>query len=133
MISNLYDVLASDFAWSIDPIDFCRQVDIEPDKWQAEVLNSKEKRIALCCGRQTGKSTCVALLSLHHSLTVKDATVLIVSPSIRQSGELFRKIITYWKRLGKPIPSETETQLTLTLKNGSRIYALPPRLRRYAA
>lgn len=95
MISTLYDVLASDFAWSIDPIDFCRQVGIEPDDWQRDVINNKENLIALCCGRQVGKSTCVALLSLHHCLTVKDATVLIVSPSIRQSGELFRKIISY--------------------------------------
>ena len=122
---NLLEQLSSDLSKSVNPVKFAQSLGIEPDDWQRDVLLSTEKRIALCCGRQTGKSTCVALLSLHHCLTVKDATVLIVSPSVRQSGELFRKIITYWKRLGKPVPSETETQLTLTLKNGSRIYALP--------
>jgi hypothetical protein len=51
--------------------------------------------------------------------------VLMLSPGQRQSGELFKKCTGAYKRLGRPVPAEAETALTLELDNGSRIVALP--------
>jgi hypothetical protein len=51
--------------------------------------------------------------------------VLLVSPSLRQRGELFRKCLTLYRTLGRPIPPTVETQLKLELENGSRIISLP--------
>jgi hypothetical protein len=52
--------------------------------------------------------------------------VLLLSPTLRQSGELFKdKVRRLYHALGKPVPVVQETQLTLELANGSRIIALP--------
>jgi hypothetical protein len=51
--------------------------------------------------------------------------VLVLSPSLRQNGELFKKVIEFYRDPGKPIPSDIETTLTLQLWNKSRIISLP--------
>lgn len=114
-----------DFGTSLDPILFVQSLEIDPDDWQRQLLLSTEKRIILNCSRQSGKSTIVALFSLYHALNNPGILVLVLSPSLRQSGELFKKIAGFYKDLGKPIPSETETALTLQLVNDSRIVSLP--------
>ena len=45
----------------------------------------------LNASRQSGKSTTVALLNVHTALYVPDSLCLMLSPTLRQSGELFRK------------------------------------------
>ena len=47
------------------------------------------------------------------------------SPSLRQSGELYRKCLGFYRDLGRPIPAVQETATTLDLSNGSRIVSLP--------
>lgn len=49
--------------------------------------------------------------------------VLVLSPTLRQSGELFRKVKGYHGDTGDD--AEAETKLTLELPNGSRIVSLP--------
>jgi hypothetical protein len=53
--------------------------------------------------------------------------VLLLSPTLRQSGELFKKCLGVYRALGKPVAAESETALTLGLENGSRIVSLPGR------
>src|SRR5262249_39684167 len=72
-----------------------------------------------------GKSLTVAILGLHAALFNEGAEVLIVSPSQRQSSELFLKITGFYRDLGNPVPAEAETQTMLTLTNGSRVVSLP--------
>jgi hypothetical protein len=51
--------------------------------------------------------------------------VLGVSPSLRQSSELFRKLLGYLAML-EPVPIRIEdTKLSLKLDNGSRVISLP--------
>ena len=108
----------------LDPVKFARQF-IEPDPWQRDLLLSNESRIMLNCCRQSGKTTITAILALHHALHNPAAVVLILSRTSRQSGELFRKIIEFYKEMGRPIPPVQETAFTLTLANKSRIISLP--------
>lgn len=110
---------------SINPIKFARLLGIDPDPWECELLLSNEPRIILNCARQSGKSTITAMLALHHALNNSGALVLVLSPSLRQSGELFKKVMLFYKDLGRPVASETETALTLQLSNRSRIVSLP--------
>jgi hypothetical protein len=77
------------------------------------------------CSRQSGKSTVSALLALHTALYTPAALVLMVSPSQRQSSELFRKALTLYRSLGRPVPAQAETSLRLELEGGSRIISLP--------
>jgi hypothetical protein len=116
---------AADLAMALDPAVFCRQAGIVPDDWQAEVLRSTAPRILLNCSRQSGKSTAVAALAAWTAIYCHGALTLIVSPTERQSKELFRKTLAVYRALGRPVPPESETALTLELENTSRVVALP--------
>ena len=81
----------------------------------------------LNCSRQSGKSTISAVLGLHQAIYTPNSLVLLLSPSLRQSQELFRKIKDIYNALESPAmpkPIE-ESALRLELDNGSRIVALP--------
>ena len=108
-----------------DPVAFARQLHIEPDPWQRDLLTSTDEHIILNCSRQSGKSTIVAILALHHALGHPGSLVLILSPSQRQSGELLKKIVSFYRELGRAGDSRGDSATTLELKNGSRIVALP--------
>jgi hypothetical protein len=62
---------------------------------------------------------------VHTALYDPASLVLLVSPTLRQSQELFRKCLGFYAASNKPIPPESETALTLTLENASRIVSLP--------
>lgn len=102
-----------------------RAIGIELDPWQRNFLVSEEPRILLNVTRQGGKSTVSALKGLHRALYVDRSLVLIVSPGERQSVLLFEKLMTFYKDLGRPVPSRTENVFSLRLSNGSQIHALP--------
>ena len=61
------------------------------DKWQTKVLVHKGD-IALRCGRQTGKSTAVALKARKLAYDYPGATILIMAPALRQSSLLYEKV-----------------------------------------
>ena len=108
--------LALDLAAALDPVVFSRQAGITPDPWQARVLRSKAPRLLLNCSRQSGKSTTVGSLALHTAFYQAPALILLLSPGQRQSGELFRKVTDCYKRLGRPVPAESESALRLELR-----------------
>jgi Terminase large subunit, T4likevirus-type, N-terminal len=111
-------------AW-VDPVFFARSVGFDPDPWQEDVLHWTGKRLLLNCSRQSGKSTITALLALHTALYVPRSLILLISPLLRQSSELFRKVQEFLFRI--PIrPSMLEdNKLSLHLRNSSRIVSLP--------
>lgn len=119
--------LAADLAIALDPVAFARRAGIEPDDWQARVLRSRAQRLLLNCSRQSGKSTIVAVLATHTALFTPTSLVLLVSPTLRQSGELFKKVIGVYRAAGEPVSAETESALRIELANGSRIVSLPGR------
>ena len=96
-----------------------------PDPWQEAVLRTDAPRLALNITRQGGKSSVAAAKACHAALSESGALVLVVSPSLRQSGELFRKILTVYGAAARPVPPDSETKLTLELVNGSRVVSLP--------
>lgn len=117
--------LAGDLAAAIDPVVFAEHAGIVPDAWQADVLRSPANRMLLNCSRQSGKSTTTALIALHTATYETGALVLLLSPSLRQSAELFRTVAGQYTATGAQIPSTAESKLRLELENGSRIVSLP--------
>jgi hypothetical protein len=109
----------------LDPVELAEAVGIRPDLWQTQVLRSTSSRLILNCARQSGKSTVVALLVLHTALFQPGSLVLLLSPGERQSGEIFRKVMDAYRRIGRPVKALRENLLELELANGSRIIALP--------
>ena len=91
---------ASDLALALDRVAFAREgVGFEPDPWQEGVLRSSGKRMLMNCCRQSGKSTTAAVLALHEAVYRPGSLVLLISPSLRQSSELFRKVTNLLSRL----------------------------------
>ncbi len=117
--------LGKDLALGLDPVLLARAVGISPDPWQIKLLRSTSPRILLNCCRQSGKSTMSALLAVHQTLHRPGSLVLLLSPTLRQSQELFRKALSIYRVLGRPIPAEVENRLSLELENGSRVVSLP--------
>lgn len=96
------------------------------DEWQAQVLTSNATDQILCCTRQSGKSTITGLKSLYHAAYTPGSLSLLLSPSQRQSGELHRKVMEFYKACELPLPRIfAESALRLELENGSRVIALP--------
>jgi hypothetical protein len=115
----------ADKFWA-DPTRLLSDGGMTPDPWQAELLRSHARRMLLLCSRQAGKSQTAAALSLQAALLEPGSLVLLLSPTQRQSGELFRdKVVRLYDALGRPVPAVRETALTLTLTNGSRLVSLP--------
>jgi hypothetical protein len=110
-----------------DAVLMARRAGIVPDAWQSDLLRSDSKQQILNCSRQSGKSTISAVLGLHTAIYTHGSLVLLLSPSLRQSQELFRKIKDIYNALESPSLPQTieESVLRLELSNGSRIVALP--------
>jgi Terminase large subunit, T4likevirus-type, N-terminal len=123
-------VLATDLRLALDPDAFAQaaRLDGELDDWQRSVLDAGENKLLLCCSRQSGKSTIAALLAARTAVLEPGSLVLCVSPSMRQSSELFRKVRDFYAGL-EALPSRPavrlESALRFELANGSRVVSLP--------
>lgn len=112
----------------LDPVAFARfYLGINPDPKQSVVLRSHAPQLILNCSRQWGKSTVSSILALHQAFYNPKSLVLIVSPTLRQSGELLRKIISYLPALNIKKKGDGVNTLSIELPNGSRIVGLPGR------
>jgi hypothetical protein len=80
--------------------------------------------ILLNCCRQSGKSTTTAAVALHTAL-YHPGLILLVSPSLRQSKELFAKATGFLKDLEPAEVLEEDNKSSCTLANGARIVSLP--------
>src|SRR5262249_10690824 len=107
------------------PDTLMSRANLPPDPWQHDVLTSTATRMLLLCSRQTGKSTLAASLALQAALLRPRSLVLLLSPSLRQSGELFRKVLDVFGALGRPMGVAAQSALRLELTNGSRVVSLP--------
>jgi hypothetical protein len=117
--------LALDLAAALDPVMLAQQAGLIADEWQKQVLRSTSPRMLLNCSRQAGKSTVTSVLAVHTARYRPESLVLHISPSLRQSSELFRSCLRVYRAAGRPVESEAETLLRLELANGSRIISLP--------
>ena len=119
------NTLAADLALALDPVRLAVRANVVPDPWQAEVLRSHASRMLLNCSRQSGKSTVTSVLAIHTALYTPGALVLLLSPSLRQSQELFKKCLVTYRAAGRPVPASAESAMRLELDNGSRVVSLP--------
>jgi len=119
-------------ALELSPIVYCQAKlrdqkgqPIVPDPWQRRAMLSRRKRMIFLCSRQSGKSEVAADLAIYTSDTDPGSLTLLVSPSLRQSSELFHRVKERLRMMVDPPPIERESQLSLETATGSRIIALP--------
>src|SRR5215217_6124336 len=117
--------LREDLKLALDRVLFARKAGLEPDPWQRDLLESSSDRVLLNCCRQSGKSTMTAITALHRAIYHPGSLILCLAPALRQSQELFGKVLGFYRDLGRPILPQGERKLSLELENGSRIVTLP--------
>jgi hypothetical protein len=110
-----------------DAVLMAQRGGIVPDFWQAGLLRSDAKQMILNCSRQSGKSTISAVLGLHAALFEPNSLVLLLSPSLRQSTELFKKLKDVYTTLESPAQARIseESATRIEFNNNSRVVCLP--------
>lgn len=108
-----------------DPASVLSLAGMRPDPWQAALLRNLPDQTLAVCSRQSGKSTGAAGCCLNTALLEPGSLTLILSPTLRQSQELFRKVLTLYRALGRPVAAESVNKTGLELANGARVVALP--------
>ena len=117
---------SDDLAYSLDPVLWAKEVlDFRPDPWQAKALQSSGRQAIWNIHRQAGKSSVAAIKALHKAVFAPGSLTLVVSPSERQSSELYRKFLAYYDKLDSPPGMPEDKALSCTLSTGSRVVALP--------
>jgi len=118
--------LADDLRYALDPVAFALEVlGLELDEWQQGVISSTGKRDLLNVTRQGGKSTAAAVLALHEALYRPKSLSILVSPSQRQSSELFRKVTELRELLPTQPELSEDNKLSMSVKGGGRVLSLP--------
>jgi len=113
-----------DLLRALDPASYMAGSGLEPDPWQVDFLRSEQDAL-LNCTRQGGKSTVTAALAAHTATYSEKSLTLLVSPSLRQSGELFRKVKGIYRGGQYRQDVKNESALQLELASGSRVVSLP--------
>jgi hypothetical protein len=114
-----------DLRLALDRVVFAEKLGIAADPWQRDLLRSTSDKILLNCSRQSGKSTMTALIALHRALYYPNTLILCLALALRQSQELFGKVLGFYRDLGRPVSPHGERKLSLELQNRSRIVTLP--------
>src|SRR5215218_6288997 len=121
----MVEELRENLRLALDRAKFARELGLEPDPWQVRLLRSSSDRVLLNCCRQSGKSTMTGIIALHRALYHPGSLILCLAPALRQSQELFGKVLGFYRNLERPVLPQAERKLSLELENGSRIVTLP--------
>lgn len=115
--------LAADFRAALDPVvTFEAAFGVEALDWQRDYLREDRAAVVLK-GRQVGASVGAAGLAIHTARYWPGENVVIVSPSLKQSGEILGRARAGLRRLGASLDQDSASMLRLD--NGSRIVSLP--------
>ena len=102
-----------------------RESGMTPDPVQEKFLRDRSERKIMNCTRQFGKSTVTGAEAYCEAICYPDTLVLMLGPSQRQAGELFRKAMAFHYDLNQPVTTKNESVLSVEFNNGSRIVSLP--------
>ena len=112
--------------WSTDVAGWAQdQLGFAADAIQRDLLQASEKRLILNCTRQWGKSTVTAVKVVHRAYFEPGSLIVVISPSLRQSGEFVDKADEFLSKLGIKAKGDGHNAVSRVLPNGSRIVGLP--------
>ena len=117
--------LLLDALCKVDAVAWARaRLGVVPDDWQKQLMRSTGDLAALC-GRRVGKSQSAGWVAAHHVVEGEGRTALCISPTQRQSGELFRLAKAAIVKAMPDASFPTDNRLSIELPNGSRLLSLP--------
>ncbi len=108
---------------ALDPVAWTLAHGFRPDEWQARLLRSSAKQIAVACGRRVGKTTTVSWIASHAATYQPRSLTLICSPGQRQASEMLKQVRSNLGATGAKFTSDAVT--ALELPNGGRVLSLP--------
>ena len=115
--------LAADLRIALDPVAlFEAAFELPALDWQRDYLREDRPTLDVK-GRQVGASVGAAALAIHTARHWSNANAIIVSPSLKQSGEILGRARAGCRRLGIPLDQDSASMLRFA--NGSRIVSLP--------
>lgn len=121
-----------DLRMRLDPVAFGTKLmkalfgeKTELDDWQKRVLATRHRRLCLVTSRQVGKSTVIAIMALFTAIYTRNALVILLAPTERQSKELFKKVVAFARKFGDLPELAEDNRTSMAFENGSRIVALP--------
>lgn len=82
-----------------------QRVGMKLEPFQRRIVNAasgRERELLVSLPRGCGKTALLALLALHHLLSVEDARVIVVASSRAQAEHLYRYADSYARELGDP-------------------------------
>lgn len=107
-------------------LQFCSKVlGIKPFPYQTKLLRDSHKRLVACMGRQSGKTTTIAMKAINFTTKNDGVTVLITSPSLRQSMIMFNRICNFVFTSALRSRVSRSTRTIIQFNNRSEIIALP--------
>lgn len=94
-------------------------MEVRLNKWQTQVFNDPHRFRVVCAGRRSGKSV-LSQLQVIHWASQGVGLYWIVAPTYRQTKQI------HWEGIRHYLPTafigaKNETELSVTLKNGSKI------------
>lgn len=120
------DFVADDLLCALDPVWWAREVvGIPLDPWQEAVLLSRHRYVCLCCSRQAGKTTVASLKAGHLALYTPNSKILIVTPSMRQTGNVFRAVEHAIWQTDRGESRVEDNKTSIVLRNGSSVTCVP--------
>lgn len=118
-------LLLRDALCQVDPVAWTRiKLGVTPDNWQKQLMRGKGDVVALC-GRRVGKSQGAAWTAAHHVVETPGAVAVCISPTQRQSGELFRLAKAAIVKAFPEASFPTDNRLSVELSSGARLLSLP--------
>lgn len=108
-----------------DRVAFAHSLGVTLDPWQESLVKRDSRREILNCSRQAGKSTVAALLALHEAVYRPGSVTVLISPSQRQSSELFRKVIELRQLMPHQPALLEDNRLSMHVRGGGRVLSLP--------
>lgn len=116
----------ADLATVADPTSLITRVTGNPaDPWQEEFFSAEDEFLLLLASRGVGKSTSVGVIAYEQAELRRRQTILLLAPALRQSEELFRKVLDVRAAFGAAHVALRSTMLLIELTNGSRIITAP--------
>jgi len=105
--------------WARDKFEF------EASPRQTEILNLDAKYLILCCNRQWGKTTTIALKALYEALHKPKLSICVISRTKEQAGLLIEKVSDCAVHLGLRVRRVLGQRYSFKFPNGSQIVAVP--------
>jgi hypothetical protein len=117
--------MTSEILYMLDSVRWAKeQLSFVCDSWQAVFLRSS-RNLHVLASRQSGKTAVCAVKALHRALYHPRSSIVLISPTLRQSVLIAVKVGEFIDRMKERPKLKTDSITVMEFTNGSRITSLP--------